>query len=279
MTQLSELEPTENLRLMDLVQAAGVDVRDWANCALGPSHAASNPKYCYEWSFLQPAQLVALTVWYVEMHQDPNGTIFTANSARRVALRPGAPGPFRKRALRYDEHLRIALSGNLPIRVIICAGNMRGVNLPSSQASQIKKRRLDSVQWSIRNYDSKTGDYVLQRGAAAVPFVDQFSALATVPQVPDRRETSGVVFVRSSEVRQRVLSRAGGNCEWCGETGFVTTDGRIYLETHHVTPLADNGADTEWNVVALCPNHHREAHYGSQQAKMRDTLLRRARGE
>jgi len=28
-----------------------------------------------------------------------------------------------------------------------------------------------------------------------------------------------------------------------------------------------------WNVVALCPTHHREAHYGSRRAEMKAQLL------
>lgn len=276
MTTLTELAPTENSRLMDLLEEAGVDVSDWANFAKGPRHAAANPKYCYEWSFLQPARVVVLTVWHYHMGQDSDGMIFTNNNMRANAKKADAPSAFRNRALRYDEHLRAARSGNLPIRVIIGGGAMRGVNLPASEASKVKSRHLDSVPWSIRSYNDETGDYVLQRGAVVVRFVDQFSVLPVNLQQPERREVNGLAFVRSSQVRLRVLVRANGRCEWCGEPGFATDDGRIYLETHHVVSLADNGADMECNVVALCPNHHREAHYGSQRAEMRDGLIRRA---
>lgn len=59
------------------------------------------------------------------------------------------------------------------------------------------------------------------------------------------------------------LLRANGACEHCGEAGFVLKDGSIYLETHHIVSLAAGGADLVNNVIALCPNHHREAHYGA----------------
>ena len=51
-------------------------------------------------------------------------------------------------------------------------------------------------------------------------------------------------------------------------------DGKIYLETHHVISLGEHGLDTESNVAALCPNHHREAHHGEKRAEMRKVLLK-----
>ena len=52
-------------------------------------------------------------------------------------------------------------------------------------------------------------------------------------------------------------------------------DGRLFLETHHVVPLAEGGADSLDNVVALCPNHHREAHLGARHAILKEQLLQK----
>jgi 5-methylcytosine-specific restriction protein A len=41
-------------------------------------------------------------------------------------------------------------------------------------------------------------------------------------------------------------------------------DGSLYVEAHHVIALSAAGPDTVENVIALCPSHHREAHYGKQ---------------
>jgi len=35
-----------------------------------------------------------------------------------------------------------------------------------------------------------------------------------------------------------------------------------YLEVHHMIQLADGGEDTTENAVALCPNCHRQLHFG-----------------
>jgi 5-methylcytosine-specific restriction protein A len=49
--------------------------------------------------------------------------------------------------------------------------------------------------------------------------------------------------------------------------------GGVYLETHHVVPLSEKGVDHERNVVALCPNDHREAHHGERRDAIRTRLL------
>jgi len=38
---------------------------------------------------------------------------------------------------------------------------------------------------------------------------------------------------RSAVVRQRVMARSKGYCEWCDQPGFIKHDGQIYLESHH----------------------------------------------
>jgi hypothetical protein len=69
-------------------------------------------------------------------------------------------------------------------------------------------------------------------------------------------------YPRDARVRSRVLQRAAGKCELCGKRGFKQADGSYYLESHHIIALAKEGADRMKNVIALCPNHHREAHFG-----------------
>lgn len=70
-------------------------------------------------------------------------------------------------------------------------------------------------------------------------------------------------YKRDAAVKAWVLQQANGRCESCGlPAPFNGSDGQPFLEVHHVRQLADNGSDTVTNTVALCPNCHREAHYG-----------------
>lgn len=75
------------------------------------------------------------------------------------------------------------------------------------------------------------------------------------------------------KVRAYVLERAQGRCEYCKEKGFMMPDGTRYLETHHIIALAKHGADQVDNVIALCPAHHREAHYGAEADALEDKFI------
>ncbi|MFC1652495.1 HNH endonuclease [Planctomycetota bacterium] len=39
----------------------------------------------------------------------------------------------------------------------------------------------------------------------------------------------------------------------------------LFLEVHHLFRLADDGPDIPDNVAAICPNCHRELHYGADR--------------
>ena len=87
-----------------------------------------------------------------------------------------------------------------------------------------------------------------------------------------------IPYIRSAEVRKAALFRAKGKCEFCEALGFQTAKGRLYLETHHVIPLSEDGPDLASNVVALCPNHHRESHHGQSAEVMKAKFLAFLRG-
>ena len=70
-------------------------------------------------------------------------------------------------------------------------------------------------------------------------------------------------YQRDAAVKAWVLQQANGKCESCENPApFNGPDGQPFLEVHHVRQLADDGSDTVTNAVALCPNCHRELHYG-----------------
>ncbi len=149
------------------------------------------------------------------------------------------------------------------------------------ERSEVKFRELDTEPWYMHSYVDDTGVLRLVRGVslpeqiASAPvmplpeFVDQFS----LPQAPGRHDTSGTAVNRSGSVRNAVLKRANGLCEYCGEPGFKTVLGSIYLETHHVISLSDDGPDQEWNVVGVCPTDHRRAHFAETRVAMQAVFL------
>ena len=93
---------------------------------------------------------------------------------------------------------------------------------------------------------------------------------------PWREQRQIAVVARDPRVHAWILDTAKGRCELCGSGApFARPGGHPYLEIHHVERLADGGADVPDNAVALCPNCHREAHYGDRADAIRQELLNR----
>ncbi|MBB3048959.1 5-methylcytosine-specific restriction protein A [Litorivivens lipolytica] len=81
---------------------------------------------------------------------------------------------------------------------------------------------------------------------------------------PKTRYVTRIEHVRNPDVVAEVLERAAGTCERCQKPApfLRASDGTPYLEVHHKDMLANGGEDTVENAEALCPNCHRERHYG-----------------
>lgn len=93
---------------------------------------------------------------------------------------------------------------------------------------------------------------------------------------PKETTASSTQYERDPAVKAWVLREAAGRCEACDQPApFKSTDGHAFLEVHHVRRLADNGSDTVTNAVALCPNCHREAHYGEMAKLLASRLYER----
>lgn len=267
---IEEIRPREFHRVIDLVGEAGVDVSDWANFKGGADKAAVNPKYCYEWAFVEPGKLVVLNIWFERM-QENDGEIFQTLNLREDA-RGAAKPAWASRARKFDHAVETAWKERLPLRVIVCDGLRRQGAGADAKASRVRNRLLDSLPWSVTAYDTTSGACRLSRGHLPSPYVDQFSAAEEIrPQ--GKRKVESEVYQRSPEVRRQVLERARGKCELCKAEGFRTPDDRLYLETHHVVPLSEDGADSPQNVVAVCPNDHRKAHFGRERDELRASML------
>lgn len=300
---LESLRPTRVAAIMDVVAAAGIDVSKWAVKQDGSpvQEPKKNPNYCYEWAFGGGDESTLLCVWHNAL-ADSAGTITYEENLRelalnldRIAIDRSKPAHVRsrardqaKRARNFDSLLQRAYRKEKPVRVVLLMGESRSEAELGWETSKVKYRLLDSVPWHVDSYSDDNGSFKMVRGtqnvvpAAVEPaanaeaepddepaFVDQFA----VPDPQEKREVTGSVYPRSLEVRETVLRRAGGVCECCGQPGFRMESGAVFLETHHVVPLSEKGPDVEWNVVALCPNDHRRAHYSFDRIALRSQLL------
>lgn len=92
--------------------------------------------------------------------------------------------------------------------------------------------------------------------------------LKLAPTKPQTSIVSKTEFIRNPDVVAEVLYLAKGVCQQCKQTApFIrASSGTPYLEVHHKQPLAKGGDDTVENAIALCPNCHRQMHFGSHPA-------------
>ncbi|HAS7010772.1 TPA: hypothetical protein I7289_07985 [Vibrio parahaemolyticus] len=104
---------------------------------------------------------------------------------------------------------------------------------------------------------------------------------SSVPQgqlKPKKTDATGKQFVRDAAVVAYVLKQAAGKCECCQlNSPFIKPNGKLYLEVHHVKQLSDRGADTVTNAIAVCPNCHRELHFGANRDAVVELVYSRVR--
>jgi hypothetical protein len=89
--------------------------------------------------------------------------------------------------------------------------------------------------------------------------------LSATPKVKEnisRRIERGLVGVAVKQKRK-------GHCQICEALGanpiaFTDRKGKPFAEAHHVIPVSwlEAGSLSYLNIMVLCPNHHRQAHYG-----------------
>lgn len=280
MTDIDELRPTEKRRVYDLVRDAGVDVSEWADFAGGLKMAARNPRYCYEWAFLQPGRVAVLNIWLDGIERRRRELVLRDNLRDDAAFyaKSARKHIWERRAQRFDDVVRAAAEDRLPVRVIVCDGRVRQSNRLDAVASKVKARDLDPVPWSVASYARSSGAFTLVRGALPTLLVDQFDVESEDDDDDSpakKKAVSGFAYARSAMVRAKARLRADGRCELCNRPGFTMSNGGVFLETHHVIPLSGGGKDQVSNVAVLCPNHHREAHHGARRETMRLRLLRK----
>lgn len=84
---------------------------------------------------------------------------------------------------------------------------------------------------------------------------------------PDGKKRLVIVnsYVRNSLYKMSVLAAADGVCDACKTRIFQKPDGTWFLEAHHQIWLSEGGPDHPDNMVALCPNCHRQEHFGTKR--------------
>ncbi|MBI2813075.1 MAG: HNH endonuclease [Opitutae bacterium] len=232
----------------------------------------TNPR----WSWCALAQNrrgAVFTIWEDEITHGRSRLTWRHYEAQN---RPGASDKARI--------LAIVLKGNIPAYGLICVA----VD-PTASPRRIKEVKS---QFLVRLKIEGESDEIYAEHVGKVHVLEAAREILGYPQenqdglvdltqaptgnvTPDRALSIGTRVIRDPKVRAFVLRRAGGKCEYCGELGFKTASQTHYVEAHHIISLADAGKDTLDNVIALCPKHHREAHFGAEAERLEQEFVER----
>jgi hypothetical protein len=278
MTAPKDLKPAQKLLVMDILKSLGMDVSKWAETKGGAARAASNPKYCYNWSFLQPGEFVVVCLWHPGLKQKGGRLCYelSRNHWRSKRTEPGT-GSTNKRANDLDRHLWLAYSEQLPLRVIIVEGTQRDPMVMKAKASSVKGRILDEIPWAVTEYDIATGTCLLERGAEPTPKTISAEDLELSgfegkgrPRFVLHRRREGAM--RRAKIKE-ALSKSGrlvcevSNCDFDFERRYGEL-GKGYAQVHHLIPL--HKAPKEGRKVLLkdlaivCANCHAMIHAGGE---------------
>lgn len=159
---LQSIRPTRKLKVFDLVDEAGFDTSDWITSARRCAVKA-NPKYCYEWAFVEPGKVAILNLWWDMFETEPDGSIVHRHNFRADASGNLGKPTWVKRATALDEAVQQVHRKGIQLRVVINDGIKRKRGDPSSKPSRVMTRQLDPRPWGVSAYDLETGDHVLRR--------------------------------------------------------------------------------------------------------------------
>lgn len=191
-------------------------------------------------------------------------------------------------AYELEKHIELALKGNVDVEILgILCHAVNSSALPrvrdyydekSIFVMNLEKHDGNITAVVVGEVDvdaarnGKVSEYISPHRSALDDLLD---SLPEGVEAPETTPVSGVIFRRDKMVRDYVLNRAKGRCEYCGKTGFLMKNGKKYLEAHHVIALSCHGPDKVNNVIALCAEHHREAHFGVDKEQLNAGMLQK----
>jgi 5-methylcytosine-specific restriction protein A len=278
----TEITPRQRLLVMNLAREAGIDVSDWADVKGGKAKAAANPKYCYEWAFVQPGVMAVLNLWLEQIVEEDGEAFRDFNFIKFETERTEAI--HRRRANAMARAIEAAWTNGLPVRVIVLDGRRRDINNPEL-GSAVKSRLLDPVAWAVIAFDRRSGECSLLRGAlsgrpneAREIELEGFERAARLRFILHRRREAKL---RQGKIRE-VLKANDGKlvCEVrnCG-FDFSARYGQLgsgYAQVHHKEPLSDAPPQgrrvTLQDLAIVCANCHVMIHRGGECRALDDLV-------
>lgn len=179
--------------------------------------------------------------------------------------RNGYPAGYGKPTKLWLKHPEQSNNSFYPQKVIF--GLVLNYDNGVCPSATTTRERFKAVGFEVFSFKSSKVDAVdVEKVRASLQGSREQRAarLENAPEYPARVVQVIEAFRRNPDVIAERLDMADGKCENCEQAApFIgKSTNEPYLEVHHIKPLSDGGKDTVCNTRALCPNCHREVHFG-----------------
>lgn len=154
---------------------------------------------------------------------------------------------------------------------------------------QFDKHLIEGFQSSSMPLDPSTFEWIVSKSGESnnLNYHEDRCETSTVEQIMKLEEEYALAVPKIQERISKYIERgeiageykkiAKYKCQICESLGkdgytFKKKDDTYYIETHHVIPVASlqKGSLGLKNLLAVCPNHHRQLHYGDVKIKKND---------
>ncbi len=137
-----------------------------------------------------------------------------------------------------------------------------------TQKRQLTDEQFRNSNWALKKYNEfvhENSSVKHFREASFLSSEERLEIINKMLKVPKTKIETITTFIRNEYVKAETINRANGVCESCSKPApFIRKSDRTpYLEVHHKLPLAEGGEDTLENTVGICPNCHRNEHFGN----------------
>ncbi|WP_246506759.1 HNH endonuclease [Kistimonas asteriae] len=188
-------------------------------------------------------------------HKDSNKVIHFFEYTRRAYVRYLGEAEY----ITHHEEQRPDREGN--IRKVI----VFHMDINSACTNQLTQGTTVCSAKSLKDLSGKSIDEL------------RIAAIEKSSNTPSTNDKVMHTYYRSEAIKLYVKERAKGKCEGCNKPApFIAKKGP-YLECHHLYRLSDGGPDHPNNVVALCPNCHRMAHFSLTAKSFNEQLIFQAK--
>lgn len=151
--------------------------------------------------------------------------------------------------------------------------NDRNGELRDAIVFRLDVKNIEEITSSINSVEAPKAVYITKPSKSKSLQQLREIALSSTPTHASTQEKIQSIQNRSTAIKLYAQKRANGICEGCNEIAPFETKSGPYLEVHHLTRLADGGADLPQNVIALCPTCHRKAHYSLDHLEFNNQLI------